>query len=60
MYKRQAIRSFITGIFPSKDLLEKNGIELGIKNLATLEFEVLENGELKFVHLFQPLLEEKQ
>ena len=55
-----AIRSFITGIFPSEDLLENNGIERGIKNLATLEFEVLENGELKFVHLFQPLLEEKQ
>lgn len=35
------------------------GLGNGIKNLATLEFEVLENGELKFVHLFQPLLEEK-
>ena len=53
-----AIWSLVTGMFPSRNLLEENGLGNGIKNLATLEFEVLENGELKFIHLFQPLLEE--
>ncbi len=53
-----AIWSLLTGMFPSRDLLEENGIGRGINNLATLEFDILGNGELKFVKIFQPLLDE--
>lgn len=50
--------SVLTGIFPTFESLEENNINRGVGNLETLEFDVLEDGSLKFIKKYIPLLEE--
>lgn len=50
--------SVLTGFYPTIQSLEENNIKRGVSNLETLEFDVLEDGSLKFIKKYSPLLEE--